>query len=49
MSKAQSDILLSGQRILYGNDDLIAVYFDGDVMKYVIGAVWRGTEYTYHS
>ena len=32
-----------------GNDDLIAVYFDGDVRKYVIGAVWRGTEYSYHS
>ena len=32
-----------------GKDDLIAVYFDGDVRKYVIGAVWCGTEYSYHS
>lgn len=32
-----------------GTNNLIAVYFDGDVRKYVIGAVWRGTEYSYHS
>lgn len=32
-----------------GKDDLIAVYFDGDVRKYAIGAIWRGTEYSYHS
>lgn len=32
-----------------GTNDLIAVYFDGDVRKYVIGAVWLETEYSYHS
>ena len=32
-----------------GINDLIAVYFQGDVRGFTIGAVWRGSEYTFHS
>jgi len=33
-----------------GESDLIANYYDEDMMpKFTIGAVWRGTEYTFHS
>lgn len=34
-----------------GDNDLIAVYLDNDVRRYVIGAVWRpeSNEYTFHS
>lgn len=33
-----------------GGDDLVAVYFDAEgARKYVIGAVWNGTSYGFHS
>lgn len=33
-----------------GGDDLVAVYLDGNEdRKYVIGAVWNGTGYGFHS
>lgn len=32
-----------------GKNDLVAVYFEGERRGYTIGAVWRGTEYTFHS
>lgn len=33
-----------------GGDDLVAVYLDGNEdRKYVIGAVWNGTDYGFHS
>lgn len=32
-----------------GANDLIASFFVGDRRVFVIGAVWRGTEYTFHS
>jgi len=33
-----------------GNNDLIANYYDEDKNpKFTIGAVWRGTDYTFHS
>jgi hypothetical protein len=32
------------------DNDLVAVYLDGNKdRKYVIGAVWHGTDYGYHS
>ena len=34
-----------------GKNDLIAYYREkpGEQSRYVIGAVWRGTEYSFHS
>lgn len=32
-----------------GKNDLIAVYFEGERGGFTIGAVWRGSEYTFHS
>ena len=33
-----------------GDNDLVAIYYDSDGnRKYVIGAVWHGSEYGFHS
>ena len=32
-----------------GDNDLVACYYKDGVRKFVMGAVWRGTEYSFHS
>ena len=32
-----------------GGDDLVAVYRSAGYWTYIIGAVWNGTDYGYHS